>query len=85
MDGKGGALWAVLILEHDGARHFLHEAGHRGVAVYHSMRHAGEVAEFMRDRLGDEVQNVSVARYYGQMRPESLDAIRTTAWSRSHD
>ena len=82
MGSKGAAIWAVLIFEHDGAGHFLCEAGRGGVAVYHSKKHAGEVAEFIRDGLGGEVQNVSVARYYGQMRQESLEAI-SAARSRS--
>jgi hypothetical protein len=67
MEPKGTALWAVLIVEHDDAGHFLCEAGRGGVAVYHSKKRAEEIAEIMRDGLGDEVQNVSVAQYYGEM------------------
>ena len=66
MARKGTALWAVLIVEHDGEGHFLCEAGRGGVSVYHSKKRAEEVAGFMRNGLGDEVQNVSVARYYGE-------------------
>jgi hypothetical protein len=67
LEPKGTAFWAVLIVEHDGAGHFLCEAGRGGVAVYYSKKRAEEIAEIMRDGLGDEVQNVSVAQYYGEM------------------
>jgi hypothetical protein len=74
MESKGTAFWAVRIVEHDGEGHLLCEAGRGGAAVYHSKKRAEEVAEFMRDGLGDEVQHVSIARIAGR-RARSLDSV----------
>ena len=75
MESKGTAFWAVRIVEHDGEGHLLCEAGRGGVAVYHSKKRAEEVAEFMREGLGDEVQDVSVARTTRRCAQEPFDSF----------
>jgi hypothetical protein len=67
MESKGMSRWAVRIIEHDGKGHLLCEAGGGGVAAYASSQRAEEIAEAMRHGLGNDVQNVSVARYAGEM------------------
>jgi hypothetical protein len=66
LKSKETAVWTVAIIEHDGTGDFLNDAGGDGVALYPSRRRAEEVAALVRDRLGDEVQNVSAIRYYGK-------------------
>ena len=76
MESKGTAFWAVRIVEHDGEGHLLCDPG-SGAAVYHSKKRAEEVAGFMRDGLGDDVQNVTVARFAGRRAQERSDSVRT--------
>jgi hypothetical protein len=79
MKSMGTGFWAVRIVEHDGEGHLVCDAGSSGAAVYHSKERAEEVAGFMRDRLGDEVQNVSVARITGRRAQERFDSVRAVA------
>ena len=85
MESKRTALWVVRIVEHDGSEHFLCEAGRGGVAVYPSKKRAQEVAEFMRDGLGDDVQNVSVVRKTRSRVQESLDSTSVAGVGRRPD